>query len=482
MLDVCWRVLRHAEDAEDAFQATFLVLARKATALRWQESVGSWLYAVAYRLTLKSRAARLHRQVKERQSASGRAEPSLSETAWLELSTLLDAELQRLPEKFRAPLLLCCLEGRTRDEAAQLLGWSVGKLKGRLERGRQLLRVRLARRGLTLSVGLLASGLSQSSAQAVPAVLLATTAKAAAGAGEFPPRVYMLAEGVLRAMFLTKLKIIAALFLTLGVAGAGSAWTLRVWAAEQDRLEKAAVAATPGNDDLRQELKRLQRELKEARDETARLRDQLRELARPRPEAARPVPAPRALAGLKDGERALSLRFTRQSIPYNAGDTVDILTTRPGQGGREPTCRVVAQNIKVLAVRHLTEHDLVTLTLMPADAVKLAVSFETGKLWLLLRPSAGNPVLAKLKADELAITVPVDGSTFSGCEVGDKVDVLAIRRAGEGITGQVIVENVEILAKPGPGVALRVTKEQAEKLARYADYSTLRFLSRPPEE
>jgi RNA polymerase sigma factor (sigma-70 family) len=178
VLGVCRRVLRHRHDAEDAFQATFLVLARKARNIRQGDALASWLYKVAYHLSVKLRASTQRRRDAERQLPPPR-EKSDDQITWGELRRVLDEEFDRLPEKYRAPLLLCCLAGHTRDEAAEQLGWTLGTLKMRLERGRRLLRTRLARRGLTVSAALLVLMLAQqATASPVPAVLAATTINA----------------------------------------------------------------------------------------------------------------------------------------------------------------------------------------------------------------------------------------------------------------------------------------------------------------
>src|SRR5687768_991240 len=140
VLGVCRRLLGSLDDAEDAFQATFLVLARKAGEVAWQDCVRNWLHGVAYRVARKARAARQRRAHKERQAAPA---ASSLDAAWTEVSAVLDEELTSLPPRYRAPILLCCLEGKSREEAARELGWSEGSVKGRLERGRELLRRRL---------------------------------------------------------------------------------------------------------------------------------------------------------------------------------------------------------------------------------------------------------------------------------------------------------------------------------------------------
>src|SRR5262249_30842906 len=154
VLGVCRSVLGQAQDAEDASQATFLVLARKAGGLQRPEAVGPWLHGVAYRLALRVRSAAQRNEVR---GARGDLRGSVAPAADLivrEDHTLLHKELARLPARYREPLVLCYLQGSTRDEAAQQLGCPVATLKSRLERGRKLLRTRLARRGLGLPAAL----------------------------------------------------------------------------------------------------------------------------------------------------------------------------------------------------------------------------------------------------------------------------------------------------------------------------------------
>jgi RNA polymerase sigma factor (sigma-70 family) len=153
VLAACRRVLSDPADVEDAFQATFLILLRKAASIRRSQAVGGWLYRVAYRAALQVRTDAAHRH-----ELADDMEPvarDSSDPSWREVCSLLYAELDRLPLKFRLPLILCYLDGKTRDEAAQQLGWSVGSVKGYLERGRKQLRARLERRGVALSAGLL---------------------------------------------------------------------------------------------------------------------------------------------------------------------------------------------------------------------------------------------------------------------------------------------------------------------------------------
>src|SRR5262249_35280812 len=155
-------------DAEDVFQATFLVLARKAATIRKPESLSCYLHGVAYRLAIKAKTEADRRRRHERR-ASTTGETEDTDLSWREVRAMIDEELQHLPENLRLPLVLCYLEGETQDEAARRLGWPRGTLKRRLERGRDRLRVRLSRRGVTLGGGLFAVVLTESATRgAVP--------------------------------------------------------------------------------------------------------------------------------------------------------------------------------------------------------------------------------------------------------------------------------------------------------------------------
>jgi RNA polymerase sigma factor (sigma-70 family) len=224
---VCRRVLGHEADAEDAFQATFLVLARKAQSVRRAGAVGSFLYGVAYRLSLRARATAARRGRHERQAAEQAPLASPDDVTWRELREVLDAELARLPERYRAPLLLCYLEGQTQDEAARQLGWKKRTVKARLDYGREMLRGRLARRGLPLAAALtaplLTGGEAPAAARLVPATAKAAVEFAAGKRPEgLPGPVLALAEGGVKAMFLLKLRLAAAGLLALAVLGGGT--------------------------------------------------------------------------------------------------------------------------------------------------------------------------------------------------------------------------------------------------------------------
>jgi RNA polymerase sigma factor (sigma-70 family) len=231
VLGVCRRILDHAEDAEDAFQATFLVLARKAGSIRHRSSLASWLYGVANHLARKVRSGRLLRQAHERKAAPV-TEPTTppTEPTWDDLRPVLDQELGRLPEKYRAPIVLCYLEGRTNDEAAEQLRWRPGTVKSRLARGRNVLRKRLGHRGLVVPTAVLAALMAdQALALPVPAALATVTARtaslivgnSAALAGNGPA--VALAQRMMRTLFLRRLTTVLALVVALGLAG-GAGW------------------------------------------------------------------------------------------------------------------------------------------------------------------------------------------------------------------------------------------------------------------
>jgi RNA polymerase sigma factor (sigma-70 family) len=227
---VCRRVLRNYHDAEDAFQATFLVLVRRAASIVPREMVANWLCGVAYQTALKARATVAKRMERERQ-VTDMPEPAVAEAdVWQELRPLLDQELNRLPAKYRGVLVLCDLEGMTRKEAARQLGVPEGTVAGWLARARQMLARRFGRRGIVLSAGILATVLSQKAASAaVPATVLRSTIEAvslftagpAAASGAISGPVAALTEGVLRSMLLYKAKLALGAVLMMGLLVGG---------------------------------------------------------------------------------------------------------------------------------------------------------------------------------------------------------------------------------------------------------------------
>src|SRR5579871_6129215 len=176
---LCRRWVGDAHLADDVVQATFLVLARGAKSIRRRDSLASWLFGVARRIARQARLAESARTRREQRVAAARKQSDGRNSAWDDVVDLMDAELQRLPERYRSPLLLCYLQGRTQDEAAAQLGWSLSTLRRRLDQGRVLLRLRLTRRGATLGAALFAGAIAPDVLAAVPLGLIDSTAHAA---------------------------------------------------------------------------------------------------------------------------------------------------------------------------------------------------------------------------------------------------------------------------------------------------------------
>jgi RNA polymerase sigma factor (sigma-70 family) len=247
VLGVCRRVLRNEADAEDAFQATFLVLARRAGVVRPRSLLGNWLYGVAYRTALEARRAAAVRRARERRAAEMKTSAPATDGAEPDLREVLDRELAALPDVYRAAVILCDLEGLSRKDAAVRLGWTEGTLSGRLARARSLLASRLSRCGLSIPAAGL--GVVAGTATAgVPAGLAESTARigvlVAAGeaAAVASAPVAALTEGVMKAMLLTKLKAMAT---ALVVGCAVLATTAAGWRANAVGVAHAQTTSEP---------------------------------------------------------------------------------------------------------------------------------------------------------------------------------------------------------------------------------------------
>jgi RNA polymerase sigma factor (sigma-70 family) len=252
---VCRRALQRVEDAEDAFQATFLVLVRKGATVVPRERVANWLHGVARQTAVKARALASRRAACERQVPELPEPAAAGEGPWSDLRPLLDGELSRLPDRFRAVVVLCDLEGKTRREAAAALGVPEGTVAGWLSRARASLAARLTRRGVAPSGGALAVLLSRNGPAAgaplgpVSSTLRAATLVAAgdaAAASAIPANVAALTEGVLRTMLVTRLKIAAAVLL-LAFTGLGLCASRGAFATAKADGPASAEAAAPAD-------------------------------------------------------------------------------------------------------------------------------------------------------------------------------------------------------------------------------------------
>ena len=252
ILGVCRRILGNPHDSEDAFQATFLVLAQKARSVVNQQAIASWLCTVAYRSALAAKKRNVRRQRKE-VAVENMPHPEVPVREPEDWLPFLDDELNRLPEKYRAAVILCDLDGVARRDAARQLGLSEGTLSSRLARGRRLLAQKLVRHGITLSGGALATALSSQTVAAVPPALVSSTAQAAGllAAGRLAAistSVTTLAKGALTAMFLSKLKTFATVLVVV-VLGAGTIF-----------YSAGSAQAPPGKGKPRSELEALRDE------------------------------------------------------------------------------------------------------------------------------------------------------------------------------------------------------------------------------
>jgi RNA polymerase sigma factor (sigma-70 family) len=277
VLGVCRRVLRHPQDAEDACQATFLVLARKAASLRSRDLLGHWLYGIALRTALKARAMNSKRRARERE-VGRRARPEMpADESSEKLLARLDTEINRLPEKYRVPVVLCELQGKSRKEVATLLGLPEGTLSSRLAHARKLLARRLGTTKI-VSGAVLTGVLSADISAAAPSTLLRATAKAAVQqvsgqvvrAGEVSAQVLVLTEGVMKAMFLSKLKGVGAVVLAVAL-GAGGVSYHQVWA-QTGRRGDSSGTANSQVDSWSLRARTMADELEELRMEVAALR------------------------------------------------------------------------------------------------------------------------------------------------------------------------------------------------------------------
>jgi TIGR03009 family protein len=253
VLGVCRRILRNLDDAEDAFQATFLLLVRKASSLRQPELLGPWLHGVAYRTALKARCLAFERRSREQRIADTPCFVPPDDRVWRDIRPVVDEAIRQLPAKYRVPFVLCYLDGMTNAQAARLLGCPLGTIATRLARARERLRVRLTRQGLNLSTGMLAMVLTKNQLSAMaPSALCRGAAQAATAyvAGEafsslISAKVMVLTKGVSKSMLMDKLRIVVIGLVACAAAGSGiGIWGYGSSAEESPTPEKVRTAET----------------------------------------------------------------------------------------------------------------------------------------------------------------------------------------------------------------------------------------------
>jgi RNA polymerase sigma factor (sigma-70 family) len=421
VLGVCRRALGNLHDAEDVCQATFLVLARKASSIRKGTSIASWLHGVACRVAGRFKRDRARRQCRERETEARAPKDAGSEVSWREAQTILDEELERLPERYRAPLILCYLDGKTRDEAARRLRLSTGSLHGRLERGRDLLRERLTRRGLTLSSVLFATALGETAtAAALPAACVISWTKAAmalAGGqavteGVIPASVLTLTHEVLKSMFLAKLKLGTAAVICASLIATATCGTLTSMGVAQDvRLEaaKSLVTLAPKPESDETFIRRISLDLRGTEptpteihffvaSKDAGKRDKLVDLMIQERQAKKHADKDGALWEqvaqlMAQGYRAIGIRVKPQDIASGLDSLpmsrVDILLTLRGTNDKDSATLVLVENVLVLAAdANLGGSDnktaVVTVALKPDDCHKVDLARTKGTISMAL--------------------------------------------------------------------------------------------------
>ena len=450
VLRVCRSVLADAEAAQDAFQATFLVLVRKAGSVRVRDSLGPWLVAVAYRTASSARSAEARRRAVERGAAVSEARPPAESRDDL---AAVRAEVDRLADRYRRPILLCYFAGLTHEGAARQLGCPVGTVRSRLAWGRKQLRERLVRRGLAPSaLAVLATAPTRAG---VPTTLLIQIARAASrlAAGEAATATGAVsaaavaeADGIVRAMFMTKLKGIAAAVLALGLAAAGG-----VVLAEQD---------TPGSDDSAK---------KSSLGLPSRPKDETDPRARPAPSrAVSPTPATPAVR--PDVELEMLLRAAREQEQGGNQDQALALTGRMEEALRAWRTELQRRRDATIAGareqgidrsdplalaryrRMLTQQD-VERAAVPFPDTKV-IEFPSGEKWRsLLEHQVRREPSAKFSAPAIRARLEEKVSLHLGrpFPLGEALQVIRAASAGKDDTG------IPIYVGPGDLKRAKVT-------------------------
>ena len=300
VLGICRRLLDDPNDVEDAFQATFLVLVKRAGSLRDRDLLANWLHGVALRVATRSRRDRTSRRIRDRTVDREKVVLDTNDDDRDELRTELDAEVARLPAKFQTPIVLCYFEGLTHDQAAERLRCPVGTIRSRMAKGRELLRSRLTRRGLSPTPSFLAIGPISGVSPSVPPALLARTIAVATSmvagrslmTGVTSTSVMSLTQGVLRTMSLTKWIGSASAIMVLGILGGGIGLAARQHgpgsATTQAKAESSQTLVNParkalkdaqdGINEYEKQLAAARARIEQQHDEIGRLKERIQAL------------------------------------------------------------------------------------------------------------------------------------------------------------------------------------------------------------
>jgi RNA polymerase sigma factor (sigma-70 family) len=413
VLGVCRRILRNQADAEDAFQATFLVFVRKAASIRSRSTVSNWLYGVAHKTALKAKAMDRRRHVKEREAGTVPRDEARAEV-WQELQTLLDAELSSLPEKYSAPIVLCDLEGKTIKAAARILGWPPGTVATRLTRGRARLARQLTKHGLTLSGGVIAASLAQASVLGnPPSALLASTTKAASlfaatgqymAAGVVSAKVAALTDGVMKTMLLVKLRLGVSLLLVLAFIGV-STGVYRAQAMKPAQGDAKTVAIPVRNNktmDTTLDDREMQKEWDLPRFDEIFVSGRVKVIVTPSSEQHVTVHGNRELVRClephvvkKSKYDRLVLDLSSQADKTNMGtNTIEVRITVPRLSS------VIAEGRAAVELRGI-ENESLTVTV--SDIAKLEVAGTSKKLLAIVHDS-GHLDASRLAAGDVTVT------------------------------------------------------------------------------
>ena len=444
VLGVLRHVLREPSDVDDAFQATFLVLVRKAGSVRAVDSLAPWLYGVACRVARKAQSVAWKRARRETPGAvvETEAEAVTPPADDFDLRPVLYEELNRLPEKYRSPVVLCHLEGLTHEEAARRLGWPVGTLSGRLSRARDTLRTRLTRRGLGVPAATLAALLAPKHASAVPPALFHLTVRAAstfAARGTVSATVLTLTRGVLTSMFMNKLK--TALFATtaVGLTTAGAGYVAV-------RGQEPASAQAPPKAQPPAEYTKSAPAVPAAAEAT-----------RPAPFTPQPIPGfPKTSERMQAAMAGRNTSVQRTTIPALRGPSIIAVTAPDGRTLNalsykfEPGAKRVWQGYKIPeGVKHW-------LPLMGGEVLTIAMNGEVSELAAFSPEREGAWKTQTLREPVEDEVVPIVGPGVAVYQVGNDVYAFSAKASQWGVlnlTGKgaptVEVDNLAVLVQQG---------------------------------